>query len=106
LAEILKEKGPVFRLFGLALAYHALGMKQDSDAQLAALIAEFHEGWLYQIAQVYAFRGETDRAFEWLERAYSKRDSGLSAFKVDVMMKSLKSDPRYAALLKRMRLPS
>ena len=106
LAEILKEKGPAFRLFGLALAYHTLGMKHDSDAQLAEFIAEFHESALYQIAEVYAFRGETDHAFGWLERAFSQRDPGLSAIKIDVMMKSLKSDLRYAALLKRMRLPT
>jgi hypothetical protein len=59
-------------------------MKHDSDAQLAQLIAEFHESWLYQIAEVYAFRGENDRAFEWLDRAFSKRDPGLSAVKIAI----------------------
>jgi len=55
---------------------------------------------------VYAFRGETDRAFEWLERAYASRDSGLAQFKGDPLLKSLEHDPRYAAFLKKMHLPA
>jgi hypothetical protein len=39
--------------------------------------------WAYQIAQVYAFRGESDKSFEWLERAYKQRDPGLPSIKVD-----------------------
>jgi len=55
---------------------------------------------------VYAFRGEADRAFEWLERAYAQRDSGLAEMKGDPLLKSLERDPRYAAFLKKMRLPA
>ena len=40
LAEIEREPEPDFRLFGLALAYHALGRKKESDAALAELIAK------------------------------------------------------------------
>jgi adenylate cyclase len=55
---------------------------------------------------VYAFRGEANRAFEWLERAYSQRNGGLSEMKGDPPLKSLERDPRYAAFLKKMRLPA
>jgi TolB-like protein/Tfp pilus assembly protein PilF len=111
LAEMEKEKDPAFGLCGLAVAYHALGRKQQSDLNLAHLIANFREGGPqgdapYQIAQVYAFRGEIDRAFEWLDRAYLERDSGLPEVKGDPLLIKLRSDPRYAALLKKMRLPS
>jgi hypothetical protein len=54
---------------------------------------------------VYAFRGETERAFEWLEGAYTKRDPGITLIKGDPLLKSLERDPRYTALLKKMRLP-
>src|SRR5262249_55768146 len=54
LAEIEQEKNEVFRLLGLALAYHAVGRKTDSDAALAALIAKFEKDWSYNIASVYA----------------------------------------------------
>jgi serine/threonine-protein kinase len=59
----------------------------------------------YQIAEVYAYRGEVDLAFEWLERAYAQRDGGLSQIKGDPHLKRLASDPRYAAFLEKMRLP-
>ena len=56
-------------------------------------------------AEVYAYRGEVDRAFEWLERAYGQRDSGLSQIKGDPHFQWLERDPRYTALLEKMRLP-
>ena len=106
LAEMERETEPIFRLQGLALAYHALGRKKESDAALAELIAKYHADAAYQIAEVYAFRGEADRAFEWLERAYAQRDGGLAGMKGDPLLKSLERDPRYAAFLKKMRLPA
>jgi TolB-like protein/cytochrome c-type biogenesis protein CcmH/NrfG len=105
LAEMEKEKDPALRLFGLALAYHSLGRKNESDADLAELIREFKAEAPYQIAEVYAFCGETERAFQWLEQAYTARDSGLIGMKGDPLLKSLATDPRYEALLKKMHLP-
>jgi hypothetical protein len=98
------EKNPELRLQGLALAYHALGRKQESDASLAELVGKFADG-PYLISDVYAFRGEKDRAFERLEKAYAERDAGLTEIKGDPLMKNLEHDPRYAALLKKMGLP-
>jgi TolB-like protein/class 3 adenylate cyclase/Flp pilus assembly protein TadD len=110
LREMEKEKDPAFRLCGLAVAYHALGRKKESDANLAQLIANFRSGAPqgdvpYQISQVYAFRGEADHAFEWLNRAYAERDAGLSELKGDPLLANIRQDPRYTALLKKMRLP-
>jgi tetratricopeptide (TPR) repeat protein len=104
LAEAEKETDPAWRPFGLALANHALGRRKESDANLAELIAKFQAEKLYQIAEVYAFRGETDPAFEWLERSYRVRDPGLTEIKGDPLLNGLKRDPRYAALLKKMGL--
>lgn len=106
LAEMEKEMDPGFRLFGLALAYHSLGRKKESDANLAELIEKYQVAAPFQIAEVYAFCGETDRAFRWLERAYTTRDAGLIQMKVDTLLKGLARDPRYAALLRKMRLPA
>jgi serine/threonine protein kinase/tetratricopeptide (TPR) repeat protein len=105
LAEVEREPEPDFRLFDLALAYHSLGRKKESDAALAELIAKYYSGSAYQIAEVYAFRGEDDRAFEWLERAYTQHDGGLSQMKGDPLLKSVERDPRYAAFLQKMHLP-
>jgi len=82
-----------------------LGRKKESDAALAELVAKYHADSAYQVAEVYAFRAEADRAFEWLERAYAQRDGGLAQMKGDPLLKSLERDPRYAAFLKKMRLP-
>jgi TolB-like protein/DNA-binding winged helix-turn-helix (wHTH) protein/Flp pilus assembly protein TadD len=106
LTEIEKEPSEWGKLTGQALVYHALGREQDSIAKLAELIAKHDTDSAFQIAEVYAFRGEPDNAFEWLEHAYKQRDAGLPEIKTDPLFKSLRHDPRYTALLKRMRLPT
>ena len=106
LAEVEKESIEWERLSGLALAYHALGREQDSNAALASLIAKYGNGGAYQIAQVYAFRGESDKALEWLGNAYKQRDPGLPELNSDPLFKNLRNDPRYTELLKKMRLPA
>jgi len=104
LTEIEKEPCDWAKLTGQALAYHALGRNKDSDAALAELIAKFETGAAYQIVQVYAFRGESDKAFAWLDRAYTQRDTGLPDLKTDPLLNNLSRDPRYAQLLQKMRL--
>ena len=89
---------------GLRFAYHALGRKRESDAALKALI-KFPKRAAWLVAEVYAFRGESDLAFEWLERAYADRDAGLAEMKMDPMLEKLRDSPRYQALFKKMRLP-
>jgi TolB-like protein/class 3 adenylate cyclase len=106
LAEAEREPNPIMRLQGLALTHHALAQKQQSDEALRSLIANYQGDAAFQIAEVYAFRGETDRAFQWLDRAYVQRDSGLSETKGDPLLKNLEHDPRYAAFLKKMGLPA
>ena len=89
-----------------AIVYFALGRKKESDAALSELITKYHAGWAYQIAAVYAFRNQPNEAFEWLDRAYAQRDSGLTVTKVDPLLKNLHGDPRFAALLKKLNLPT
>ena len=94
------------RPFLYAMAYYALGRKKESDAALSELITKYHAVYAYQIAEVYAFRNQPDEAFEWLDRAYAQRDSGLVGTKVEPLLKSLHNDPRYAAFLKKIHLPN
>jgi len=105
LAGIEKEPSEWGKLMGEILAYHALGRERDSNAALAGLIAKYDTGAGYQIAEVYAFRGESEKSFEWLERAYKQRDGGLLGIKTDPLLKNLRHDRRYTELLKKMRLP-
>jgi TolB-like protein/DNA-binding winged helix-turn-helix (wHTH) protein/Flp pilus assembly protein TadD len=106
LAEIEKEPNEWGKLTDEALVYHALDREQDSTAALADLIAKHDIDSAYQIAQVYAFRGDSDKSFEWLERANRQRDPGLPEIKTDPLLKNLRHDPRYTELLKKMRLPT
>ena len=100
--EIEKETSDWQKLTGEALAYSAAGRHQDSDMALRDLIAKHQNDCAYQIAEVYAYRGEVDQGFEWLDRAYRQRDLGVRELTNDPLMKSLLHDPRYAQLLRRM----
>jgi tetratricopeptide (TPR) repeat protein len=106
LAQIEKEPSEWARLTGKALAYHALGREQASGAALADLITKYHAYVAYQIAEVYAYRGESDKSFEWLDHAYQQRDPGLPEIKSNPLFNNLRHDPRYTELLNRMRLPT
>ena len=103
--EIELEPEPLWRNYALALAYFAAGRKQEADAMLAEYIEKQRIGSAYQIAEIYAYRGEKDKAFEWLETAYKQRDGGLSEMKGSQLLRSLYSDPRWPAFLKKMHLP-
>ncbi len=106
LAELEPVKDPYWRLTGLSMAYHSLGRKMESDAALAEFIEKYHVVGAYNIAQAYAFRKEADLAFQWLEKAYTQHDGGMFLVMVDPLLTNLKNDPRFKALLKKMKLQS
>ena len=95
----------VFSRTGVAMVEHTLGHAKASQQALDAVIAKYALMAAYQIAEVYAWRGEKDKAFEWLERAYQHQDGGLSRVKGDALLKSLRNDPRFNKLLRKMNLP-
>src|SRR2546430_12225576 len=90
---------------GLAMAYHALGRRADSDAALANTLKAQANGNAFGIAEVYAFRGKASEAINWLERAYAQKDPSLYLIKVDLPLKNLAADPRFKAFLRKMNLP-
>ena len=88
------------------MAYYELRRREDSDHALNKLIATHQNDCAYQIAEVYAYRQETEKAFKWLDRAFQQRDPGVPESKSNPLMKSLRGDPRYVELLKKMRFPN
>jgi serine/threonine-protein kinase len=104
LREVQNEKNPAWRLIGFPLVYYAVGQRKEADAALADLVAKLPSDAAYQIAEAYAFRGQADPAFHWLDRAFAQRDGGLTEIKGDPLMKSLEHDPRYLQFMKKMRL--
>jgi tetratricopeptide (TPR) repeat protein len=103
MAEFEAEQSS-WRMFGLPLGYHALGRTADADAALAAQIKE-SAGAEFQVAETYAYFGDADKAFAWLDQAVLKHDPGIQWIRGDPMLKGLIRDPRYAALLHRLKLP-
>ena len=68
----------MWRLVGLSMAYHALGRTAESDAALAELIRKYERDCALPHCLRLAYRGEADRAFEWLDKAVEYRDPGIS----------------------------
>ncbi|MGC2103896.1 MAG: winged helix-turn-helix domain-containing protein [Candidatus Acidiferrum sp.] len=106
LPEIELVRDDEARAFLYPIVHYALGREKESVAALSEYVAKYHANGAYEIAQVYAFRNQSDEAFEWLERAYAQRDGGLIFTKVDPLLKSLHKYPRYAAFLKKLNLPN
>jgi tetratricopeptide (TPR) repeat protein len=104
LAAFLDEPIEVARLNGSAMAYFAMGRKADSSAALA-LLATKYANYPFGIAEVYAFRGESNEALKWLDRAYAQKDIFLYNLKFSPPFQNLREDPRYKVFLKKMNLP-
>jgi adenylate cyclase len=86
------------------MAYFALGRKADSETALAQMLrAEARHPYI--VAPIYAFRGETDEAFKWLDQASAQKDPALVLLKSQAMFMKLEGDPRDKALLRKVNLP-
>jgi len=91
-------------LYAQAMVQHSLGNRAASDRALQELIRRYSAGWAYQIGVAYAWRGETDKAFEWFDRAVAQHDGGMLRVRTEPMLAPLAKDPRFPALLKRVGL--
>lgn len=101
LSEFEKETSEIWRMTGLPMAYYALGRTADSDAALAALVKKYQTEWAFNIAYVYAYRGEADKAFEWLDRAVQNDDTSLPTIHFEIFFAKIHSDPRWLPFLHR-----
>jgi len=105
LREAELEPNDRYRHFELALAHYARGDRPAADESLAELIARDRNVMAYQIAEVYAWRGETDKAFEWLQISLDNHDTGTLSLLIDPLMRKLQRDPRYNSLVAKVGLP-
>ena len=90
-----------FKYTGRAIVHHSLGNDEASDEALA-MLNELSVDWAYQRVEAYAWRGEIDKAFEWMETAYEIRDQGLNLVLGDPLLNSLRDDPRFDEMLARL----
>jgi TolB-like protein len=105
LREARLEPNEGYRHFELALAHYARGDRPAADAALAELIAKDGDFLAYQIAEVYAWRGEKDKAFEWLQISLNDHDTGTLSLLIDPLIRGLRHDARYDGLLAKIGLP-
>jgi len=98
-AEMEKEPASPLRELGIALVFHDLGDQDKSEAALQILQSRYPGVAAYQVAEVYAYKGQADPAFAWLDRARKQHDGGLLLTKTDPLLQNLHSDPRYDQLL-------
>ena len=94
-----------FRTAGMAMAEFTRGNEAASKQALAKMEKDYATGFAFQIAQAYAWRGEKDQAFAWLDRAYAVHDGGLVRLSYDPGLDRLRDDPRFAALVRKMGFP-
>jgi len=87
------------------MVFQAMGDQERARDELEALI-ELGYQWTNEIAQNYAFRGELDESFVWLERPFDRRDSALIFAAGDPFLDNLRDDPRFADVLERVGVKS
>jgi serine/threonine-protein kinase len=103
-AQLEPDEG--YRRFELALAQYVRGDRASAAAALADLVTNGRDQLAYQIAEVYAVRGEKDKAFEWLQISFDTHDTGTLGLLVDPLLRDLRSDPRYKRLFTKLGLPA
>ena len=95
-------------LAGLAHAFAVNGQRAQAKHILQALEQQSKNSYVspYMIATIYAGLGDKDKAFEFLERAFQERSPDVAYFlAADLRIDNLRSDPRFADLLRRIALP-
>jgi tetratricopeptide (TPR) repeat protein len=106
LAAAQREPRGFFQDAALAKALQIGGNRAAADAALKNLIDKDAGTDPYEVAQVYAIRNDADKTFEWLDRAWSDRDSGVSELLYDPFILRYKRDPRFALFCRKAGLPT
>jgi serine/threonine-protein kinase len=108
LKEFQKEEKLFLREMGpwIGIAYAKMGKTDEAHKVLAELIEQLEKIYIPSslIALIYFSLGENDKGFKWLDKAYEERDYFIRILKVDPNVDSVRSDPRFKALLKKVNL--
>jgi TolB-like protein/Tfp pilus assembly protein PilF len=106
LAAAQQESPGVWQDIALALARQIGVNRSAADSAVRTLIAKDASTSPYQIAEVYALRGDAKETFAWLERAWTSRDPGIATLLYDPFILRYKHDPRFAAFCRKVGLPT
>jgi serine/threonine-protein kinase len=99
-----RSTNPLFVSMGDAMVEYTLGHAAASQRALDRILAG-PVAPAYQVVQIYSWRGEADRAFEWLGHAVEYHDAGLGYLKYDPLLRNIRGDKRFATLLRTLNLP-
>jgi TolB-like protein/Flp pilus assembly protein TadD len=104
--EAAQQEPVGWQVDAIALVRQIDGDPAAADAALQAQIAQEAAIGPFQIAQTFALRKDADKTFEWLDRAWSNRDAGVSYLLFDPFILRFRDDPRFAAFCKKVGLPA
>ncbi len=102
--EFEKEPDEVWRLYSNTLLKYSEGKNKEAGRYLDQIINNYGDIAAFQVAEIYSYKGDADKAFIWLENSYKIHDGGLTTIIGDPLFKNLENDPRYKAFLKKMKL--
>jgi adenylate cyclase len=99
LAAFLQEQDDEWRVKGTALASYEMGRQAEYEEAFAELRDKWGDRWPIEVAHVYAWIGEVDEVFLWLEKELEV--NGLGGVTVDPFFTSLHDDPRWQPLMEK-----
>jgi TolB-like protein/cytochrome c-type biogenesis protein CcmH/NrfG len=104
LEEAGQEQNPFWQRYARILSLIALERRDEAGSLLQQMVTEHGNDAAYQVAEIYAFGGDIDEAFNWLDRAYRQRDGGMSELIGNHFLSNLENDVRWRELLTRVSL--
>jgi TolB-like protein/Tfp pilus assembly protein PilF len=102
---VREESDESVRLLYLPIMLQAVGLNSEANEALKAQIAAWADTGAYFVAKTYAYRGDHDLAFAWLDRAYKQKDPGLVEMTGEPLLNGIAEDPRFKEFLQRIDLP-
>ncbi len=101
LEKAAAEPDDEYRTKLTALALYELGRMDEHEKAFRELRERWGDVWPSEIAQVYAWKGEADAAFEWLDRSIAQNEDGLDQQYLHAYYDSIRDDPRWREFLER-----
>jgi TolB-like protein len=97
-----REKSDFDRLSTLAMIHHSLGHKAEADRALQEAVARFGNELPLEVAWTFAYRGQIERAFEWLDKAIAAQEAGIAESVLYPFFDNLHGDPRWLPVLRKL----
>ena len=105
LRESEQESDVFWKRYSRVLALSGQGLIQEADSQWEKLKSEYSELAAFQFAEIAAYMGRNDEAFEWLEAARLQKDGGMRELLGNRFLAGLHGDPRWLEMLTELGFP-